>query len=238
MRAPLALCLLAVAGCPGRETEAKKADAPARKHPAAILDVGTNAVRRPAAATNATPAPEAKKAAKAKKPLKLSPLLLEKILEQAVDTGNRKAIADLASKYRANPDPKARMEFLEALLPLNEDGVIYIVGFANDPDKEVSERAIDMAETQIDMVSDDFLKASLLGQVIRNLRDEDQLAVFGAKLESLPVNFAVKKIAEICQNEKNNPAAAAMAKRAYEAITGKKFISAKDVSRRARMEGW
>ena len=231
--ASLAVFLVALSGCPGEQPnqQADKSADSAKARRAMISDAGTNAARNASAAsTNAA----AKKAAAAK-PRRPSPALLQSLLEAAAESGNISAIGKIAAAYRASPDPQARMECVEALFGIGSDGVISLASFVNDPDKEVSEHAYSIMETQIDIVEDNFIKMSLLDKLIMGSKNEDQLKVFCSKLEAMPPTSAVRKIVEIVEKEKLNPAAAAAAKEEFETITGRKFRSVKDAYRWARM---
>jgi chromosome partitioning protein len=64
----------------------------------------------------------------------------------------------------------------------------------------VADRAIQLVETQLDLVSDNYLKASMLGSIILSLTNEDDLRSFTAKLSLLPPEYAVKKIADIAKH--------------------------------------
>lgn len=230
----LAAALCAVLGCPNVSDD-HSPDMPGGRHrgSSAISDVRTNAMSRASARKRG--ADGAGKPGAGRKSVRLPPQLLQGLMETAAETGNKKAIQELSAEYRRNPDPKARMEFVEALLSIDRAGIMSLASFASDPDSEVSERATTVLESQIDIVEDAYLRSSLLGQVIASLRDEESLRPFCAKLSALPSGHAVRRIVEIVEREKSNPVAAKLAKEAYETITGEKFRSVKAANRWARM---
>lgn len=230
----LASALCTLLGCPdtpGDHTPESSVREPRRR--SAIKDAGTNAAARASARAAGRRAGE--KASDRRKSVRLPPQLLQNLMETAAETGNRKAIQELSSEYRRNPDPKARMEFIEALFAIDRAGIVNLASFASDPDPDVSERAATMLESQIDIVEDAYLRSSLLGQVMMSIRDEERLKPFCAKLGQLPTACAVRRIIDIVGMEKSNPAAARLAKEEYETITGEKFRSVKSANRWARM---
>ena len=231
---PLALALCALLGCPNTSGDkAPEASVTNRQGRSAIRDAGTNAAARASRAAVKKRASGTSGAAR--KSMRLPPELLQNLMETAAETGNKKAILELSAEYRRNPDPKARMEFVEALFAIDRAGIVNLASFASDPDPEVSERAATMLESQIDIVEDAYLRSSLLGQVIMSVRDEERLRPFCAKLGQLPADCAVRRIIDIVEMEKSNPVAAKLAKEEYEAITGEKFRSIKAANRWARM---
>lgn len=169
------------------------------------------------------------------KPFKLSTGLLRKLLEKAADTENAQAILNISEKYRRNPDPKIRLECVEALFELHDKGVIALTTFIHDPDKEVADCAIQFVENQLDLVTDNYLKSSMLGSIILSLTNEDDLRSFTAKLSLLPPEYAVKKIVDIAKHKDTNPLAYDYATKEYETITGEPFKSVAEANRWVRI---
>lgn len=169
------------------------------------------------------------------RPFRLSAGLLRTLLGKAADTENAQAILNISEKYRRNPDPKIRLECVEALFELHDKGVIALTTFIHDPDKEVADRAIQFVETQLDLVTDNYLKASMLGSIILSLTNEDDLRSFTAKLSLLPPEYAVKKIADIAKQKDLNPLAYDFAAKEYETITGEPFKSVSEANRWVRI---
>ena len=172
---------------------------------------------------------------KATKPFRLSAGLLRTLLGKAADTENAQAILSISEKYRRNPDAKVRLECVEALFELHDKGVIALTAFIHDSDKEVANRAVQLVETQLDLVTDNYLKASMLGSIILSLKDEDDLRAFTAKLSLLPPEYAVKKIADIAKQKDSNPLAYDFAAKEYETITGEPFKSVSEANRWVRI---
>jgi hypothetical protein len=166
---------------------------------------------------------------------RLSTRLLRILLTKAADMENSRAILNISEKYRRNPDPKARMECVEVLFELHEKGIIALTTFIHDSDKAVADRAIQLVETQLDLVSDNYLKASMLGSIILSLTNEDDLRSFTAKLSLLPPEYAVKKIADIAKHKDANPLAYDFAAKEYETITGEPFKSVAEANRWVRI---
>ena len=166
---------------------------------------------------------------------KISAQLLKKLLECAVDTDNRQALKILVEKYRRHPDPKQRMEFVEALMDFDQDGVPYLARFIRDINKEVSDRALTILESQIDLVEEPSVKSSVLCDAILSVDDADSLHILCSKLATLPPSVAVKQIATICKMASTHPEAAEAVKKEYEAITGEPFTTVADANRWARM---
>lgn len=169
------------------------------------------------------------------KPFRLSAGLLRKLLGKAADTENEQAIVNIAEKYRRHPDPKVRLECIEALFELHDKGVIALTTFIHDADKEVADRSIQLIETQLDLVTDNYLKASMLGSIILSLKNEDDLTSFTAKLSLLPPKFAVKKIVDIAKYKDANPLAYDFAVKQYEMITGEPFKSISEANKWVRI---
>lgn len=169
------------------------------------------------------------------KPFRLSVGLLRTLLGKAADTENAQAILSISEKYRRNPDPKVRLECVEALFELHDKGVIALTTFIHDSDKEVANRAIQLVETQLDLVTDNYLKASMLGSIILSLKEEDDLRAFTAKLSLLPPEYAVKKIVDIAKQKDWNPLAYEFAANEYETITGEPFKSVSEANRWVRI---
>ena len=222
--------LAAVLGCPNGNQDKQDAE-PKKPKATAISDAGTNAAKRASARRQA----KAKAKDAPRKPFRVSPKLLQTLMETAADKGNRKAIRDLAEKYKANPDPAARMECVEALFSVDREGILPLTDFVNDPDEEVAQRATDILETQLEVVEDAFLRTELVGKVAMAVKNEDSIRNVMSRLENVPPHYAVRKIIDIVNLEKAHPAAAKIAKEEYETITGEKFRSAKDAHRWARM---
>lgn len=169
------------------------------------------------------------------RPIKLSPSLLKSLLATAADTDNSVAIVKLAEMYRNNPDPKVRLEFLDTLLELHDKGVIALASFVQDSNEEVSKRATQLIETQLDLITDNYLKSSLLGNVITSLTDEDDLKAFSAKLALLPPEYAVREIVDIVKRREHNPMAYEAVIQEYETITGEPFKSITEANKWVRI---
>ena len=228
--ASLVILLTVVLGCPNSEPEKQVAE-PKKPKSAVITNVGTNSAKIAAARRAAAKRQEAD----TKKPFRVSPELLQTLMETAAETGNRAAIRDLAEKCKANPDPKVRMDCVEALFSVDREGIVALTDFVNDPNEEVSQRAADMLETQLEVVEDAYLRTELVGKVAMAAKNEDNIRNVLSRLENVPPDYAVRKIIDLIEREKTYPVAAKIAKEEYEAITGEKFRSLKDAHRWARM---